>query len=203
MRLLLLPQVRVRSRAAEEKVRRQRDAILAAAARLLKLNGYDAMTLYKIAAEAGITKPTLYKHFSSKEELGVQILLHSIGDAHEHLLQLERQMPPAEALRAMIEWSIDRHFGTREAIDFTRALSLFDHPSVQNAERDFTATFAALVAKAQYDGSIQSSVPPMLVAQALHSILKDSAYKHARVRSALDLGMMKDGVVRLLLASRS
>jgi AcrR family transcriptional regulator len=43
--------------------------ILRAALRLLARDGYDAMSVAGVATEAGVTKPTLYRRWSSKEEL--------------------------------------------------------------------------------------------------------------------------------------
>jgi len=45
------------------------DRILDATLRLLSREGYDGMSIAAVAAEAGVTKPTLYRRWQSKEEL--------------------------------------------------------------------------------------------------------------------------------------
>ena len=40
--------------------------------------GYNAVSVDQIAAEAGISKMTIYKHFHSKEDLFIQVLERSI-----------------------------------------------------------------------------------------------------------------------------
>jgi AcrR family transcriptional regulator len=44
-------------------------AIVAAAGRLLGEKGFEAMTLDEVAAEVGVAKASLYKHFAGKEDL--------------------------------------------------------------------------------------------------------------------------------------
>src|SRR5258705_2097535 len=54
----------------KEQIQRVREqAIVAAVNRLLATKGYDAMTVDEVAAEAGMAKASLYKLFTSKEEL--------------------------------------------------------------------------------------------------------------------------------------
>ena len=45
------------------------EAILQSTCRLLGEKAYDAMTMDDVANAVGIAKASLYKHFSSKEEL--------------------------------------------------------------------------------------------------------------------------------------
>jgi TetR/AcrR family transcriptional repressor of mexJK operon len=47
----------------------KRAAILATAARLFVTRGYDAASMDAVAAEAGVSKLTVYNHFSDKENL--------------------------------------------------------------------------------------------------------------------------------------
>ncbi len=52
----------------------RRSAIEQAATELFAQNGYIATTLDQIAARAGVTKPMLYRHFESKQELFITLL---------------------------------------------------------------------------------------------------------------------------------
>lgn len=53
---------------------RKRAAILAAAVAEFRESGYEATSMDRIAASAGVSKRTVYNHFDSKEELFAQIL---------------------------------------------------------------------------------------------------------------------------------
>ena len=55
---------------AEER----RSLIVAAAAARFAESGYDGTTLDEIAADAGVTKPVLYRHFGSKKDLYLALL---------------------------------------------------------------------------------------------------------------------------------
>jgi AcrR family transcriptional regulator len=57
----------------------RRSRILAAATRIFAHRGYDGASMSGIATAAGITKPVLYDHFASKDEL-FETLLRSIRD---------------------------------------------------------------------------------------------------------------------------
>lgn len=60
----------------------RREQILASAAQCFSAGGYAATSLDQVAAEAGISKPVLYDHFASKDELFLEVL-RSLRD---HLL---------------------------------------------------------------------------------------------------------------------
>ncbi|MFG2139072.1 TetR/AcrR family transcriptional regulator [Streptomyces sp. NPDC048650] len=60
-----------RSRAARAEARTR---IEDAAARLFAERGYAGTTIGEIAAEAGLSKPMLYRHFDSKQELHLALL---------------------------------------------------------------------------------------------------------------------------------
>ena len=54
----------------------RRALIEAAAARLFAERGYAATTVEEIVAAAGVSKPMLYRHFESKQELHMKLLEH-------------------------------------------------------------------------------------------------------------------------------
>ena len=64
----------VRLPAAERRVQ-----LLTAARSVFATEGFQSATMETVASEAGITKPVLYQHFSSKRELFLE-LLRDVGD---------------------------------------------------------------------------------------------------------------------------
>ena len=64
----------------KEQIQRIReDAIVEAVNRLLATKGYDAMTVDEVAAEAGMAKASVYKHFASKEDLAAAAAAGTAG----------------------------------------------------------------------------------------------------------------------------
>lgn len=81
-------------------------AILDATTSILGDKGYDLMTMDDVAIAVGISKPSLYKHFKSKEELVGEALIRLIDGAIDHLDQLDAQLSSVEKLSALLEWSL-------------------------------------------------------------------------------------------------
>lgn len=58
----------------------RRETILAAGAGLFAARGYDGTSLDDVAAAAGVTKPILYRHFASKQDLYLALLRRHAQD---------------------------------------------------------------------------------------------------------------------------
>ena len=56
------------------KSERTREAILAAAARLFRYQGYHATTMRDIAQKSGVEAGSIYYHFQSKDEILSEVL---------------------------------------------------------------------------------------------------------------------------------
>src|SRR6202163_4362824 len=71
---------------------RKRQAILDAAATIFLRQGYLGTSMDEIAAGAGVSKQTVYKHFADKERLFVEIVVATVDEisdpVHEEVLQL-------------------------------------------------------------------------------------------------------------------
>jgi AcrR family transcriptional regulator len=82
------------------------NAILDAATAVLATKGYDLMTMDDVAGAVGISKPSLYKHFKSKEELVGDTMIRLIDGAIDQLEQLSAIDSPRGKLEAMLEWAL-------------------------------------------------------------------------------------------------
>lgn len=99
------------SRPSEPRTRlsaaQRRVLIEDAAARLFAIHGYAATTVEDIVAEAGVSKPMLYRHFESKKELHMKLLERRRDELAAAPLErfLQAKGNPEERLPAMIdEW---------------------------------------------------------------------------------------------------
>ena len=81
-------------------------AIIQAVNRLLAEKGFDAMTVDEVAAEVGIAKASLYKHFTSKEELACAAMVTAMRKAQEHIQSLSAEKAAIDKLKAVTRWTM-------------------------------------------------------------------------------------------------
>lgn len=120
------------------KKARTRDAIADAAISLFLARGFDQVSVADIAAAAEVSKPTLFRYFTAKEDL----VLHRIADHHGEAARVVRDRPPAISPLT----ALHRHF--RAGLDRRDAITgLNDHPEVlayPEAVADADRAFALL-----------------------------------------------------------
>ncbi len=127
---------RPRARANRERQR----VILAAAAGLFAACGYRAASMDEIACRAGISKPVLYKSFSSKLELYLAVLHEAVQVLEE---TLAAALVSAEGMQAVTEAMVAAIFDFADAHPRSAALladaAVAEEPSAQRMARQATA----------------------------------------------------------------
>jgi AcrR family transcriptional regulator len=81
-------------------------AIIQSVNRLLSEKGFDAMTVDEVAAEVGIAKASLYKHFNSKEELACAAMVSAMRRAQEVIQSTDPSLPPLVKIMAVTRWTM-------------------------------------------------------------------------------------------------
>jgi AcrR family transcriptional regulator len=92
----------------EQVLLAREEAIVSSANRLLAEKGFDLMTVDEVAADVGIAKASLYKHFPSKEALAAAAMTRLLDRALAFLATLDNR-PTARAidhLKAVARWSM-------------------------------------------------------------------------------------------------
>jgi len=140
-----------RTRAANFE--QQRDAMLAAAARLFAERGYPAASIADLAAQCGVSKGLLYHYYRDKEHL-----LFDIADRYvDRLVQLIAEVDqikaaPELALRHLIERVMVayEHAGdfNRVLVQDVKYLSAVHRARVRTKQRLVIDAFAAAIAAA-------------------------------------------------------
>ena len=82
-------------------------AIIQTVNRLLAEKGFEAMTVDEVAAQVGIAKASLYKHFSSKEELAAAAMVGVMRRAQDFIGALPDAAKPLANLRAVVRWTLE------------------------------------------------------------------------------------------------
>jgi len=81
-------------------------AIIQSVNRLLAEKGFDAMTVDEVAAEVGIAKASLYKHFTSKEELACAAMVTAMRKAQDFIQSLPAEQAPMDNIKAATRWTM-------------------------------------------------------------------------------------------------
>jgi len=74
-----------RKEPAQERSRVTYDAIVAATARVLVKDGYDALTTNRVAREAGVSVGSLYQYFPGKEALVAAVMEQHAARMQAHI----------------------------------------------------------------------------------------------------------------------
>ncbi|GAA1001747.1 TetR family transcriptional regulator [Acrocarpospora macrocephala] len=123
------------------KKARTRDAIADAAISLFLAHGFDRVSVADIAAAAEVSKPTLFRYFTAKEDL----LLHRFADHQGEAARVVRDRQPGiSSLTAL-----HRHF--RSGLDRRDPVTgLNDHPVVLTFHRMVFTTPSLAARVSQY-----------------------------------------------------
>jgi AcrR family transcriptional regulator len=92
----------------EQVLRAREDAIVSSVNRLLAEKGFDLMTVDEVAADVGIAKASLYKHFTSKEELAAAAMIRILDRAMAFFDSLSAKEPAhaIDQLKAVARWTM-------------------------------------------------------------------------------------------------
>ena len=149
------------------------DAIIAAVNRLLAEKGFDAMTVDEVAAEVGIAKASLYKHFPSKEHLAAAAMVHVMQRAQAFLDCLDTTQEPLDLLKAVARWTMEVQLaGEMPSLpsenSSLRAALTTNKPYVDGL-MDVSERLGGWIEAAQTDGSVNPALPPIAVLYTLYA----------------------------------
>lgn len=157
----------------EQVLRVREDVIVLAVNRLLALKGYDAMTVDEVAAEAGISKASLYKHFTSKEELAgaamVKVLERAV--AFVEALRKQPQTLALDQLKAVAQWAmrnqLEGEMPSLPAQNSTLSASLQANDAYMDQLIDLSNKLSIWITEAQTSGQLNAQLPAELVLYTL------------------------------------
>ncbi|MBC7512900.1 MAG: TetR family transcriptional regulator [Herminiimonas sp.] len=143
------------------------DAIVDAVNGLLARKGYDMMTMDEVAAEVGIAKASLYKHFPSKEALAAAAMIRLLENTLAYVRSLTSGMPAIDRLRAILQWALEvRMQGglpTLPAENTSLREALVKNMRYVGKVLDLNELMGDLIEQAKKDGAIRSDLPTEVV----------------------------------------
>lgn len=154
----------------KEQVQRIReDAIVEAVNRLLATKGYDAMTVDEVAAEAGMAKASLYKHFSSKEELAGAAMVRALDRALAFVdeLRLHTDRPAVEQLKAVARWAmssqLEGEMPSLPSQNSSLTASLQGNDDYMDRLINLSNKLSIWITQAQTSGQVNASMPAEMI----------------------------------------
>lgn len=159
-----------------------REEILNAAQGLLISKGFTAMAMDDIASLVGISKPTLYDYFNSKESLALEVILSHLRyflkqidnrpadrSALDHLLHLLREMQ-----------CISQYQGSSSLHEWSPELVrlIIDHPQATACMHQIHGQICTLVQEAKAQGEIHASLSVDAIVLSFHNVIHAIRMRH-------------------------
>jgi TetR/AcrR family transcriptional regulator of autoinduction and epiphytic fitness len=149
------------------------DAIIAAVNRLLAEKGFDAMTVDEVAAEVGIAKASLYKHFPSKEDLAATAMARVMQRAVAFLNTVNTEQPALERLRDTARWTMQLQLAGQmpslPSENSTLRTALAANMDYMDGLLHVSETLGAWIEAAQADGGLDKGLPAIAVLYTLYA----------------------------------
>jgi AcrR family transcriptional regulator len=149
------------------------DAIVQAVNRLLAEKGFDAMTVDEVAANVGIAKASLYKHFSSKEELAAAAMVHVMQRAQTFLNSLPSNNAPIDNLRAGARWMMELKLAgempSLPSQNSSLRSTLMSNKAYMDGVMDASDRLGGWIEAAQKNSSLNPTLPPISVLYTLYA----------------------------------
>lgn len=159
----------------EQVLRVREDAIVDAVNRLLADKGFDLMTVDEVAADVGIAKASLYKHFASKEALAAAAMVRLL---QRTLAFVEQQAARADAsafdrLQAVTRWALQLQLAGEMPTLPSQNSSLRAELMASKAYLDLlmqvSDKLGEWILQAQAAGDIDPALPPEVVLYTIYA----------------------------------
>ncbi|OIP21032.1 MAG: TetR family transcriptional regulator [Comamonadaceae bacterium CG2_30_60_41] len=143
------------------------DAIIHAVNRLLAEKGFDAMTVDEVAAQVGIAKASLYKHFPSKEDLAAAAMVRVMRRAQDFINALPAEAAPLDNLRAVVRWVLQvKLAGDMPSLPSQNSslrATLIDNRDYMDGLMEVSDRLGAWIEAAQAQGHLNPALPAIAI----------------------------------------
>ncbi len=158
----------------ERVLQAREDAIVASVNRLLAEKGFESMTVDEVAADVGIAKASLYKHFPSKEALAAAAMTTVLDRALAFLEQeASREAEPIDHLKAAARWTMQvtlaGEMPSLPSQNSTLRTALTQHRGYLDCVMMVSERLGTWITAAQAAGQIEPKLPPEAVLYTLYA----------------------------------
>jgi len=149
------------------------DAIIRSVNTMLAQKGFDAMTVDEVAADVGIAKASLYKHFPSKEDLAAAAMVFVMRRAQRYLNELPEEATPFEKIKLVVRWVMSlKLLGEMPSLPSQNSIlrtALMNNKDYMDGLMDVSERLGAWIEAAQANGDISNKLPAIAVLYTLYA----------------------------------
>jgi AcrR family transcriptional regulator len=148
-------------------------AIIQSVNRLLAEKGFDAMTVDEVAADVGIAKASLYKHFPSKEDLACAAMVRVMQRAQAFLKELPADAAPLDNIRAVARWTMQVQLAgempSLPSQNSSLRATLMKSRDYMDGLIEISDQLGGWIEAAQAQGSLNPGLPALVVLYTLYA----------------------------------
>jgi TetR/AcrR family transcriptional regulator, regulator of autoinduction and epiphytic fitness len=186
----------------ERVLQAREDAIVSSVNRLLAEKGFESMTVDEVAADVGIAKASLYKHFPSKEALAAAAMVSVLDRALAFLEQeAAREGTPIEHLKSVARWTMQvtlaGEMPSLPSQNSTLRTALTQHRGYLDRVIMVSERLGTWITAAQTAGEIDPKLPPEAVLYTLYARACDPVLAFLRAGGQLS----DEQVIEVVLAT--
>ena len=149
------------------------DAIVESVNRFLAEKGFDLMTVDEVAADVGIAKASLYKHFPSKEDLAAAAMVSVMRRAQAFLDALSPESSAVEKLRTVVQWTMGLKLAgempSLPSQNSSLRSTLMANQDYMQGLMDVSDRLGAWIESAQAEGELNPKLPAIAVLYTLYA----------------------------------
>ena len=175
------------ARGARLPRRERRESLLTAAREVFVESGYHAAAMDEIARRAGVTKPVLYQHFGSKQELYLAVFDAGVEDV---IAAVGKGLQSSPDNRSRVAATMDAYLGFMAQEDAVYRLvfesDLANLPAVRDRIERVNAQCAQMVSQVIAEDTGLSPDESCLLAYGLIGLAQTAARQWLRSSVAID-----------------
>jgi TetR/AcrR family transcriptional regulator, regulator of autoinduction and epiphytic fitness len=174
------------------------EAIVDVVNRMLADKGFDAMTVDEVAAEVGVAKASLYKHFPSKEDLAAAAMVRMMQRAHDFLGTVNPKLAAVDKLKVAARWmmalKLAGEMPNLPSQNSSLRATLTAHRGYVDGLMEISETLGGWIEAAQKAGHISAKLPAVVVLYTLYARACDPVLEFLKVSGQYSSAQMLDYV---------
>ena len=177
------------------------NAIVDATNNLLAKKGFEMMTMDEVAAEVGIDKASLYKHFTSKEALAAAAMIRLLENTLAFVRGLSSEQAALDQLKSVLQWALEiRMKGglpTLPTENTSLRETLLNNTRYISRLMDLNELMGQTIERAKSDGAIRKDLPTEVVLFTIYARSCDPTLDYLRMGDQYS----EDQVIEFLMST--